>query len=164
MRSAFRFLLVVCLAALADRVQAQSSTQSDRDARRGYKLENPAADIATPPASVPNQTSTASGHIEQSTLKKQHSKACELAKVTPFVLYTFRHTCLTQWASILDPYTLAYLAGHRDFATTRRYVHPNLNTAREALERARAVQGGHKIGHTLENAFGTKPDAVRAIA
>ncbi|HXJ38757.1 MAG TPA: hypothetical protein VNH18_05735, partial [Bryobacteraceae bacterium] len=46
--------------------------------------------------------------------------------------YTFRHTCLTRWAGILDPYTLA-LAGHSDFPTTRRYVHPNLNTAREAL-------------------------------
>ncbi|MCU1273368.1 MAG: hypothetical protein JWO48_799, partial [Bryobacterales bacterium] len=29
-----------------------------------------------------------------------------------------------------------------------RYVHPNLNTAREALERARVAQAGHKIGHT----------------
>jgi integrase len=39
---------------------------------------------------------------------------------------------LTRWANILDPYTLAYLAGHSDFATTRRYVHPNLNTARDS--------------------------------
>jgi len=72
--------------------------------------------------------------------------------VAPFVPYTFRHTCLTRWAAILDPYTLAYLAGHSDFATTKRYVHPNLNTAREALERARQAQGGHKIGHSDEAA------------
>ena len=78
------------------------------------------------------------------TLKRQHEKACELAKIPVFVPYTFRHTCLTRWARILDPYTLAYLAGHSDFGTTRRYVHPNLNTAREALERAREAQrGGH---------------------
>lgn len=83
---------------------------------------------------------TSSGHIEQSSLKKQHAKACQEAKVKAFVPYTFRHTCLTRWATILDPYTLAYLAGHSDFSTTRRYVHPNLNTAREALERARLAQ------------------------
>ena len=93
---------------------------------------------------------TRSGHIEQSTLKKQHVKACTLAGLAPFVPYTFRHTCLTRWASILDPYTLAYLAGHSDFGTTKRYVHPNLNTAREALERARQAQGGHKTGHSAE--------------
>lgn len=95
--------------------------------------------------------STASGHMEQSTLKRQHEKACKLAKLTAFVPYTFRHTCLTRWAGILDPYTLAYLAGHSDFGTTRRYVHPNLNTAREALERARVAQGGHKFGHSAKN-------------
>ena len=44
------------------------------------------------------------------------------------------------------------LAGHSDFGTTRRYVHPNLNTAREALERARMAQGGHKFGHKGEQA------------
>ncbi len=94
---------------------------------------------------------THSGHIEQSTLKKAHAQACKRAGLSPFVPYTFRHTCLTRWAAILDPYTLAYLAGHSDFGTTKRYVHPNLNTAREAIERARKAQGGHKIGHTTED-------------
>ncbi len=88
---------------------------------------------------------TASGHMEQSTLIRQHEKACKLGKVAAFVPYTFRHTCLTRWANILDPYTLAYLAGHSDFATTRRYVHPNLNTAREALKRARLAQNDNRI-------------------
>jgi integrase len=107
---------------------------------------------------------TASGHIEQSTLKKQHVKACEAAKVAIFVPYVFRHTCLTRWADILDPYTLAYLAGHSDFGTTKRYVHPNLNTAREALERARKAQGGHKSGHSAETANSGESGALRAIA
>ena len=107
---------------------------------------------------------TASGHMEQSTLKRQHEKACKLAKVPIFVPYTFRHTCLTRWARILDPYTLAYLAGHSDFGTTRRYVHPNLNTAREALERARVAQGGHKSGHTPERRSDDEPGIIRAIA
>ena len=107
---------------------------------------------------------TASGHLEQSTLKKQHEKACKLGKITAFVPYTFRHTCLTRWARILDPYTLAYLAGHSDFGTTRRYVHPNLNTARQALERARVAQGGHKIGHSPEQSVTSEPVVIRAIA
>ena len=47
----------------------------------------------------------------------------------------------------MDSYNLAYFAGHSDFGTTRRYVHPNLDTGRAAMERAREVQGGHKNGH-----------------
>jgi|SRR5579872_5749943 len=66
----------------------------------------------------------ASRHLEKSALKKQHPKACKIAKVEAFPLYTFRHTCLTRWAGHMDPYTLAYLAGHSDFSTTKRYVHP----------------------------------------
>jgi len=94
--------------------------------------------------------STRSGHIEKSSLKKQHAKACKLAEIGAFVLYTFRHTCLTRWAAYMDPYTLAYLAGHSDFSTTRRYVHPQAHTVREAMERARMAQGGHKFGHSEE--------------
>ncbi len=101
---------------------------------------------------------------EQSTLKRQHSKACKLAEIPEFVPYTFRHTCLTRWAKILDPYTLAYLAGHSDFGTTKRYVHPNLNTAREALAKARSAQGGHKIGHSENGSGLAKPESLRLIA
>ena len=85
---------------------------------------------------------TRSSHIEKSSLKKQHPKACTLAKVTEFPLYTFRHTCLTRWAAHMDPYTLGYLAGHSDFSTTRRYVHPQVQTVRDAMERARNGQSG----------------------
>jgi len=88
----------------------------------------------------------------------------KLGKLTVFVPYTFRHTCLTRWAAIPDPYTLAYLAGHSDFATTRRYIHPNPNTAREALERARKVQRGHRIGHNPEQRADAEAAAMRAIA
>ena len=87
---------------------------------------------------------TRSGHIEKSSLKKQHPKACTLAKVAEFPLYTFRHTCLTRWAAHMDPYTLGYLAGHSDFSTTRRYVHPQVHTVREAIERARNGHDGAK--------------------
>jgi integrase len=81
---------------------------------------------------------TRSGHIEESSLKKQHLKACGDSKVERFPLYTLRHTCLTRWARTMDPYTLAYLAGHSDFATTKRYVHPQAEAVREANERSKA--------------------------
>ena len=51
------------------------------------------------------------GHIEESSLKKQHLKAVKELKVSVFVLYECRHTCLTRWAEHMDPYTLAYLPG-----------------------------------------------------
>jgi integrase len=92
---------------------------------------------------------TMSGHIEPSSLKKQHAKACKgKAKddkqtgekrydVQPFPLYTLRHTCLTRWAPHMDPWTLAHLAGHRDMAITKRYVHPQADMIRAAMDRAR---------------------------
>jgi integrase len=94
--------------------------------------------------------STSSGHIEKSSLRKQHLEACKLAEMPAFPIYTLRHTCLTRWAAFMDPYTLAYLAGHSDFATTKRYVHPQVQTVRDAMERARAGQGGHTSRHTGE--------------
>jgi integrase len=105
---------------------------------------------------------TRSGHIEPSSLKKPHHKACKAAKLEPIPLYTFRHTCLTRWAaSGMDPWTLAHLAGHGDMSITRRYVHPQEHTIREALEKARAAKpegtaseerGGHSIGHSDDSA------------
>jgi len=55
----------------------------------------------------------------------------------------------------MDPWTLAYLAGHRDMNITKRYVHPQEHTIREAMEKARNAQGGHKYGHT-----GKGPDSA----
>src|SRR5262249_25898902 len=48
-----------------------------------------------------------SGHIEPSSLRKQHAKALKLSKVRPFVLYSLRHTFLTRLgASGCDTWTL----------------------------------------------------------
>jgi len=88
---------------------------------------------------------TESGHIEASTLKKRHSAAVTAAKVAPFVPYDMRHTCLTRWAKVMDPFTLKKLAGHADLNTTMRYVHLNDDDVRAAMEK---VQHGHKSGHT----------------
>jgi integrase len=108
---------------------------------------------------------TKSGHIEPSSLKKQHAKAIgeatkilrkqtkqKEAKFEGFELYTLRHTCLTRWAPHMDPWTLAYLAGHRDMNITKRYVHPQEQTIRAAMDRAQAAEGGHTSGHTDKNA------------
>ena len=80
---------------------------------------------------------TVTGHIEKSTLKKQHKKAPAAAKVKPFTLYTFRHTCLTRWAAFMNP------------------LHAG-DTIKAPMERAR---GGHSESETTESA---KPSPVRA--
>ncbi len=103
---------------------------------------------------------TKSGHMEPSTVKKPHVNACKgdakddektghkRYAVQPFPLYTLRHTCLTRWAPHMDPWTLAHLAGHRDMAITKRYVHPQVDTIRAAMDRARASQGVPNTGTT----------------
>lgn len=93
---------------------------------------------------------TESGHIEKSSLRKQHLTALLEAtrllreqtgnntlQFEKFDLYSLRHTCLTRWAPHMDPWTLMRLAGHRDMATTMRYVHPEDETTRQAMQRAR---------------------------
>jgi hypothetical protein len=47
----------------------------------------------------------------------------------------------------MDPYTLANLAGHSDFATTRRYVHPGTETVLDAMERAQKAKEWAQIEH-----------------
>jgi integrase len=114
---------------------------------------------------------TRSGHIEPSSLKKQHAKAIreasaimrkqtkgDDAKFNGFELYTLRHTCLTRWAPHMDPWTLAYLAGHRDMNITKRYVHPQEQTIRAAMDRAQVANSGHTARHTEQNPdLETKP-------
>lgn len=63
----------------------------------------------------------------------------------------------------MDPYTLAYLAGHSDFSTTKRYVHPQADTVRAAMGSAPAVKrGGHSLGHSDQKAAET-PSAPAAV-
>lgn len=80
---------------------------------------------------------TKSGHAEPSTIKDHHAKAVKLSGVSQFVLYTLRHTCLTRWAAHMDPYSLAYLAGHGRCVTTKRYVHPEMHTVLAQMEKTR---------------------------
>ncbi len=46
----------------------------------------------------------------------------------------------------MDPWALAYLAGHRDMSITKRYVHPQEGTLRDAVDNARVAKGGHTSG------------------
>jgi integrase len=91
---------------------------------------------------------TSSGHLEPSSIKKQHSKALTVSKVRPFVLYSLRHTFLTRLGeSGCDAWTLARIAGHSSIAISARYVHPSHDAVFAAVDRL----GGHKIGHTKED-------------
>jgi integrase len=97
---------------------------------------------------------TRSGHVEPSSLRKQHAKAFrtlaeEAAKrnekpVRRFVLYSLRHTFLTRLGqSGCDVWTLARIAGHSSINISARYVHPSEDAVLDAISRL----GGHKIGH-----------------
>jgi integrase len=110
---------------------------------------------------------TRSGHVEPSSLRKQHSKtfstiAEEASKrnekpVRPFVLYSLRHTFLTRLGeSGCDAWTLARIAGHASINISARYVHPSEDAVLDAISRL----GGHKIGH---NQMGCTP-AVRQFS
>lgn len=49
--------------------------------------------------------------------------------------HAFRHGVASRLAArAVDPFTIAELLGHRDLATTQRYVHPGLGQKRDALE------------------------------
>lgn len=90
---------------------------------------------------------TRSGHIEGSSLKKQHATAVKLSGIDPFVLYSLRHTAITRWAKHMDAFVLQRIAGHTDLKTTRFYVHPNEDDVVEAMAK---VWSGHKSGHTAK--------------
>ena len=79
---------------------------------------------------------TRSGHIEGSTLKKQHAAVLKACGIVPFVFYTLRHTCITRWAKYLHPSILHKIAGHTDMNTTMRYVHISDADVLDAMSRA----------------------------
>jgi integrase len=84
---------------------------------------------------------TASGHIEPSTIKKQHKRALRLSGVRPFVLYSLRHTFLTRvGAAGCDAWTLARIAGHSSIAMSARYVHPSTDAVMNVFARMEATK------------------------
>jgi integrase len=90
-----------------------------------------------------------SGHIDHSTLKKQHQKALKTSKVRSFVLYSLRHTFLTRLGeSGCDAWTLPRIAGHSSVAISSRYAHPS----EDAVFAAFSSLGGHNYGHSENSA------------
>jgi integrase len=60
---------------------------------------------------------TKTGHVDHSSLKKEHGKALKLSGVRCFVLYSLRHTLLARLGeSGCDAWTLARVAGHSSVA------------------------------------------------
>ena len=83
---------------------------------------------------------TKSGHIDPSSIRKQHAKAIKDSKVPKFVIYSIRHTAITRWSKKVDAYTLQNLAGHRSFVTTGKYVHIDDTRLRVYYDRRRKVE------------------------
>ena len=71
--------------------------------------------------------------------------------VSPFVLYTLRHTCITRWAKHIDAYTLHVIAGHTDMNTTKRYVHPSDADVLAAMEKARGAANPGQSGSSIQD-------------
>jgi integrase len=107
-------------------------------------LENRWEAAGKPPEGWIWSAPTRSGHIESSSLRKQHQRALRASNVRPFVLYSLRHSFLTRLAeSGCDVWTLSRIAGHASLTMSQRYIHPSQDAVLDAMARL----GGHKIGH-----------------
>jgi integrase len=112
---------------------------------------------------------TKSGHMDHSTLRRPHKAALKESKVTPFVLYSARHTFLTRLgASGCDVWTLMRIAGHSSITISSRYVHPHADTIDRAFAalagqpaKTIANAGRHKTRHSGKSG---KPRVERKMA
>jgi hypothetical protein len=111
--------------------------------------------LAETPNAVALAAPTIHGHMDHSSLKKQHAKIFRNAEaqeknlptLTPFVLYSSRHTFLTRLGQPgCDAWTLARVAGHSSIAISSRYVHPSEDSVLNAM----ASLNGHNSGHRPE--------------
>ncbi len=103
---------------------------------------------------------TKSGHIQPSTLKKQHRNALRKSGVRPFVLYSLRHTFATRIAPHVDAWTLCKIMGWASLSVAMTYIHPN-------EERVLAAFSGHEFGHAahrqLLNNSGDQPQTIEEL-
>jgi integrase len=90
---------------------------------------------------------TKTGHIDHSTLKKQHRNALRLSGVRPFVLYSLRHTFATRIAPRVDAWTLCKIMGWSSLSVAMTYIHPSDQRVLDAFSTAGDL-GRHKIGHS----------------
>ena len=105
---------------------------------------------------------TKSGHINHSTLKKQHTKALRLSKLSPFVIYSLRHTFATRLATSpgMDAWTLCRIMGWSSLSVAMRYIHPSEDRVLAAFAEPQLSQGGDKSGDSAEN---TAPAVTAAV-
>ena len=66
---------------------------------------------------------TQRGHIDHSTLKKQHRRAVKQSGVRPFVIYSLRHSFATRIAPHVDAWTLCKIMGWATLAVAMTYIH-----------------------------------------
>lgn len=80
-------------------------------------------------------------------LNNRHDDACRLAEVS-FCLYDFRHTFATRMVTDvgIDMATVAALLGHASLRTVSRYVHPQAQAQRDAMEKYQALRKRAKDG------------------
>jgi integrase len=83
---------------------------------------------------------TKSGHIDHSTVKKQHRSTLKASGVRPFVLYSLCHTFATKIAPRVDAWTLCRIMGWASLAVAMTYIHPDQQRVLEAFS-------GHVSGH-----------------
>ena len=118
--------------------------------RRFEEQNHPAEDWIFP-------AQTKSGHIVQGTGKRPHRRALKISEVTPFPVYTLRHTALTRLAEAgVDAFTLARIAGHSSISITQRYCHPQA----DAVERAFAKGENNRAQLTEGETSQELPQAV----
>ncbi len=107
-----------------------------------------------------------SGHIEESSYKKSHSKALETLaeihekepgdcpQIERFEPYCLRHTALTNLAKAgVDAFTLARIAGHSSIRITMRYCHPQADAIERAFEQMSNRQEVVTESVTVENSL-----------
>ena len=92
---------------------------------------------------------TRSGHIDHSTLKKQHRSALKASGVRPFLLYSLRHTFATKITEDrrVDAWTLCRIMGWASLAVAMVYIHPDQKRVLEAFS-------GHESGHVSKQRRG----------
>jgi integrase len=87
---------------------------------------------------------TNSGHIDHSTLKKEHRRALQLSGVRPFVLYSLRHSFATRIAPHVDAWTLCKIMGWSSLSVAMAYIHPSEDRVLNAF----SDMGGHNSRHS----------------
>ena len=88
---------------------------------------------------------TKSGHIDHSSVKKQHRNALKLSRVRPFVLYSLRHTFATRVAPHVDAWTLCKIMGWASLSVAMTYIHTPEDRVLDAFS---ALEGRHNTGHS----------------